>query len=276
MSECEYAPPQMVPMQNIDPLYFLQPILSIALPLGLVIYWHYERTFTRRVLFYSFIAYAGAIGIKVIFQYATYASFRVRFGENPLALGTYFGLQTIVFEVGLAFLIAMWAISRRKLHPRDAEGYGLGLAFWENAGLVGGLGLVNLTIIYLALASGGSTAAPFLGLANSRPDLFYPPSQALPLIAWGTLERVTSLLFHVCWGYLTLLAAAQHRMRYLFLALPMGGVDLLVPFAGIVGIEACELSLFVLGLGVLGLTVLVTKGKTKKRVRGRLARRVVR
>lgn len=263
-------------MQNIDPVYFLQPIISIAFTVGIVIYWHYRRTFTRAALVYSFPAYAGAIAFKTIFQSATYQSILPQLDGNVAALGAYFALQTIFFEVGLAFLVAKWAVSHDKLRLSDAEGYGLGLALWENAGLIGVLGLLSLLAVYLTLAAGGSGAASLSGLVNYRPDLFFPPSQALPLIGWSLLERVTSLLFHVCWGYLTLLAAVRRSLRFLLLALPMGGVDFFVPFVNILGTNAFELFLFLLSLGAVGLTVLVTKGKSKKRRRKRLMRRVVR
>lgn len=259
-------------MQNIDPLYFLQPIITIAFSVGIVVYWHYRRRFTRGALLYSFLAYAGGIAIKIIFQYVTYPPFLARFGDNASAIGIYFGLQTMAFEVGGAFLVAAWTISRRKLSVKDAEGYGLGLALWENAGFLGVFGLISLTTIYFALASGGSGAAPFASLINNRPDLFYPPVQVLPLVGWSLLERVTSLLFHFSWGYLCVLAAVLGRRDYFLLALPMGLIDFFVPFVFIVGLPVFELSLFALALGVLGLTLFVTKRKTKKRGRAKFVR----
>lgn len=246
-------------MENIDPLYFLQPIITIAFSVGLVIYWHYRRSFTRAAFRYSVLAYTGAILTKILVQALTYNSFQALFGDNALAQGFYFGVQTVLFEVGGAFLVAAWAVSRNKLSGKDAEGYGLGLAFWENAGLIGALGLVNLTTTYVALSSGGPASPLYSDLITSRPDLFYPPLQALPVIAYGLLERVTSLVFHFCWGYLCLLAAFLHNRRYLLLALPMGLVDFSVPFASSVGIALFESLLFAVGIGTLALTLLVTK-----------------
>jgi len=247
-------------VQNIDPLYFLQPIVTIAFSAGLVTYWWRKRTFTRAAFVYSLLAYAGAIAVKVAVQVLTYTTFLARFGDNPAALGAYFGIQTVLLEVGGAFLVATWAVSRGKLNTKDAEGYGLGLAFWENAGYLGVLGLFTLVSIYLTLAmSSPISQQVYSSLISTRPDLFYPPSQALPLVGYGLLERVTSLLFHVSWGYLCLIAASMHKRMYFLLALPMGLVDFFVPFVGILGVLAFESLLFVLGLGSLALTLLVTR-----------------
>jgi len=248
-------------MQNLDLLYILQPIITILFSVGLVVYWYYRRDFGRAVLVFSFLAYAGAIAIKAVFQAATFNSFEARFGGNAVALGLYFGIQTVAFEVGGAFLVAAWAVSRRKLELKDAEGYGLSLALWENAGLLGVVGLVSLITIYVTVSSANPSALEsYASLVKNRPDLFYPPSQALPLIAWGVLERVTSLLFHFSWGYLCLLAACLRRKRYLLLALPMGLLDFLVPFVGSLTIPIFESSIFALGLACLGLTLIVGRG----------------
>ena len=116
-------------MQNIDALYFLQPILTVAFSAGLVIYWNRKRSFTRAALVLSLLAYAGAIAAKIILQTLTYSGFVSRVGNNPVALGGYFGVQTVFFEVGGAYLVAAWAVSRKKLDSKDAESYGLGLGF---------------------------------------------------------------------------------------------------------------------------------------------------
>ncbi|NLB75330.1 MAG: hypothetical protein GX799_02515, partial [Crenarchaeota archaeon] len=51
------------------------------------------------------------------------------------------------------------------------------------------------------------------------------------LVGIGVLERISSLLIHVAWGYLCVMAVL-YRKRHLFLiALPMGFIDFLVPFA---------------------------------------------
>ena len=47
------------------------------------------------------------------------------------------GLQTVVFEVAGAFLVARFAISRGEMKRNDAVAYGLGLAFWGERRLPG-------------------------------------------------------------------------------------------------------------------------------------------
>ena len=114
--------------------------------------------------------------------------------------------------------------------------------------------------IYLTLALGGPTGqGVYSALVATRPDLFYPPVQALPLIGFGLLERVTSLLFHVSWGYLCLNAALLHKRTYLLLALPMGLVDFFVPFAPVFGLPLFEAFIFALALGSVAVTLLATR-----------------
>ena len=247
-------------MQNIDVLYFLQPLVTIAFSVGVLVYWHFKRRFTGVVLLSSLIAYGGAIACKVILQAVTLNSLMAGFHGDLSILGAYFGIQTVVFEVGGAYLVAILAVSRDKLKAKDSEAYGIGLAFWENAGYLGVLGLFSLLSIYLTLGSGSiSSLELYSNLVANRPALFYPPSQALPLIGFSILERVTSLLFHFCWGYLCLLSASTHKKRYFFVALPLGLLDFLVPYANYFGIPIFELLIYVLGLCALGLTLFITK-----------------
>jgi hypothetical protein len=247
-------------MQNIDPIYFLQPILTIAFSAGLVIYWHFKRKFTGAILVYSLLAYAGAIGLKAAIQAVTYNAFLGVFKGNLTALGVYFGVQTVFFEVVGAFLVAAWAFSRGKMNLKDAAAYGLGLGFWENAVLLGALSLFNLVSVYLALAFGGpTTQTVYSSLLSARPELFYPPSQALTLTGLGLLERVTSQMFHFSWGYLCVIAAVLHKKNYFLLALPLGFLDFFVPFASSMGLPLFETFIFVLGLGSLVLTLIVKR-----------------
>jgi len=246
--------------QNMDPVYFLEPVIIILFSAGLVLYWHYRRSFRRALLGYSLLAYAGAIAVKVILQALTFNAFQAWYDKNPWALGIYFGAQTVFFEVGGAFLVAAWAVSRGKLDAKDAEAYGLGLALWENAGYVGVLGLANFIAVYAMLATGGPNSQQLLSsLVKARPELFYAPLEALPLVGYGILERVSSLLFHFSWGYLCLLATCFHKKSYFVLALPMGLVDFFVPFASALTIPVFELGIFILGLGALGVALIVTR-----------------
>lgn len=248
-------------MENIDPVYFLEPIVVIAFSIGLAGYWHRKRRFTVFVLLFSLVAYVGAIVAKVLLQAVTYGPFDAAVGGNPVALGAYFGLQTSVFEVGGAYLVARYAFSRGMMKGNDAEGYGIGLALWENAVLVGGAALLDYAIYYATLSGSGTAAQQmYAALVKAGPSLFYPPSSALPLIGYAILERISSLLVHFAWGYLCVLAVAFRRPIFLVAALPMGLVDFFVPFEGSVGVGAFEALIFVLSLACIGVALALTRG----------------
>jgi uncharacterized membrane protein YhfC len=208
------------------------------------------------VLALSLIAYAGAILVKVIAQALTVGPFTSAVGGNAAYLGLYYGLQTVFFEVGGAYLVACYAFSKGKIRAEDAEGYGIGLAFWENGVLVGGSLLLNYVIYDVLLFGGGTVAQQFYtSLSQIAPSLFNPPSGALPLVGFAILERVSSLLSHFSWGLLCVLAVTLRKKIYLWLALPMGLVDFLVPFAGQLGLPAFEALNFVLSLASLGVAL---------------------
>jgi hypothetical protein len=209
------------------------------------------------VLVYSLLAYAGAIALKYLVQIPTASLVFGTFSEASLASALYLGLQTVVFEVGGAFLVARYAFSRGKFEARDAEAYGIGLAFWEDGVLLGFIPLINLVAIYVLLASNASPAI-FQQIRDTQPYLFNPPADVLTLFAWGTLERISSLLAHFSWGYLCVLAAVFHKWRYFAIALPMGLLDTLVAFAGSFSIPVFELLIFAITAGFLTVSLAVT------------------
>jgi hypothetical protein len=84
------------------------------------------------VFLYSLIAYGAAIALKYAVQIPTVDAVTNYFGAHSVGLGVYYGLQTVFFEVGLAFLVAWFAVSRGALEKKDAEAYGSGLAFCPN------------------------------------------------------------------------------------------------------------------------------------------------
>jgi hypothetical protein len=232
-------------MQNIDPIFIIQPAIVIGFSIGTVLYWHWKEGFTKYALGFSLLAYGGAIAAKVAFQYVTAPSFLSLSQGSLWLLGLYFGLQTVTFEVGGAFLVARFAVSRHRMRKKDGVSYGLGLAFWENGILIGATSLLTLLFYFITIAQGGATADSLYSLlSQSQPQLFYTPLDALPMIGWGLLERVSSLMVHLSWGYLCLKSAASHRKRYLLPALPMGLIDFLVPFARIMMVPIFEMVVF--------------------------------
>ncbi|MCL2691572.1 MAG: YhfC family intramembrane metalloprotease [Candidatus Bathyarchaeota archaeon] len=251
-------------MQNINVLYFLSPIIMIALSVGLIAYWKIKKRFTVWTLLLALVAYAGAIALKVVFQYFTAQLFYDVVGGNLAALGIYFGLQTVIFEVGGAFLAAKIAFSRGRIRADDAEGYGLGLAFWENGVLIGGSALLNGIVWYVTLAGGGLAAEQlFEYLSTASPILFDSSSVILPQIGLAVIERVGSLFVHFSWGLLCVFAVVFKKKRFLWLALPMGLVDFLVPYAGVIGALNFEIIFFSTSLLCLLVTIWFTRAERK-------------
>jgi uncharacterized membrane protein YhfC len=234
-------------LENIDPIYLLQPVVLIAFSIGTLLYWRWREGFTRWVLAFSLLAYGGAIAAKVSFQYATIPGFLSISHGSLWMLGLYFGLQTMIFEVGGAFLVARFALSRQKMKEGDGVAYGLGLAFWENGVLLGAISLLNVLLYFFTISQGGAAADSLYALlSTTQPQLFYPVVPALEAMSWGLLERVSSLMVHLSWGYLVVKSAASQKKSYLLLALPMGLIDFIVPFAQTVPVSIFEITVFLL------------------------------
>ena len=254
-------------MQNIDPIYFLYPVIVITFSFGLLIYWHYKRTLSKWVLIYSAIAYGGAIILKEIVQVPTIGAFETAVGGSHVALGIYYGLQTVVFEVGGAYLLAWFAFRHGHLKAQDAEGYGLSLAFWENGILIGlltaPLSILDLASYYSILSSGTNSLSQLVysTLSTNYKSLFLPPAQALPGIGLAILERISSLLAHLSWGYLVVLSVVFRRKLFLAIALPMGLIDFSVPFAGVLGAVAYEFLIFAVSVMFLVIALTATRSE---------------
>jgi hypothetical protein len=246
-------------MQNIDPLFIVEPIVVIGFSLALVLYWNRKHPIGWMVLAFSLLAYGGAIAAKFLFQYVTVPILLPNTSSDWI-LGLYLGLQTVVFEIGGAFLVARFAVSRQKMHGKDAEAYGLSLALWENGGLLGALALVNVLYYAAVISSGGPMGDNLYGLlSKTQPQLFYAPLEATPIVAWGVLERVSSLLVHFSWGYLCVKSVYLHKKKYFLLALPMGMIDSLVPFVQALTVPIFECTVFTLGIACLIASLEATK-----------------
>ena len=235
-------------MQNIDPLLFVQPLVVVAFSAGLIVYWRRRRRFSGAVLIYALVAYAGAIALKSVLQSFTYGAVSSAFGTESVQTGLYLGLQTCFFEVGLAYVVARYAVSRRQMAGADGEAYGISLAFWENGILIGALSLLNLSVTYVLIADGLMPSSVYQTLVSSSQSLFDSPRQLAFPLALGILERVSSLLAHFAWGYLCVLSAYLRKRTYFLVALPMGLLDALVPFDSAVPLWLFEAVVFLLSL----------------------------
>jgi hypothetical protein len=247
-------------LQNIDPLFIIEPLIVIGFSAGAVLYWYRKNGFSRAVLGFSLLAFGGAIGLKVLFQYLTAPVFLGAAQGSVWWLGLYLSLQTVVFEVGGAFLVARFAILRRKMKRREAVAYGLGLAFWENGVFIGVVALLSTVSYFIAFSQGGQAAeSMYTLLSTTQAQLFYPPQSALLLIGWSLLERISSFMVHLSWGYLCVKSVALHRKDYFFLALPMGLIDFLVPLLPILRLPLFEIIVFMLASICVFVSVYATR-----------------
>jgi hypothetical protein len=236
--------------------------MVITFSFGLVLYWHFKRNFSKWVLLYSLAAYAGAIAVKYAVQIPTIGAVDSAFGSNPAVLGLYYGIQTGVFEVGGAFLVASLAHSRGNFKASDAEGFGLGLAMWENGVLLGIPVLIDYVTYYvlLSMPSSGVSQLLYSTLIKASPGLFYGNSSALPLIGYAILERVSSLFGHFAWGYLAVISAVYKKRIYFAVGFPIGFlIDFLVPFEPKLGTGIFELVVFIVATSGLLASIFVTR-----------------
>ena len=102
-------------MQNIDPVFILQPVIVIAVCTALLLYLRSLRGFQITVLADSLVAYAVAIGLKYAVQLPNIGFVTSHFGQQSIGLGAYYGVQTVFFEVGLAFVVAWYAVRKGRL-----------------------------------------------------------------------------------------------------------------------------------------------------------------
>ncbi len=138
-----------------------------------MVYWYFKRRFHAGIWAYSAIAYFVAIAVKNAVLLSTIHMVIGYFGVHSIGLGVYYGLQTVFFEVGLAFLVAWYAVKRGKLERKDAEAYGSGLAFWENAIYLGALTLLSIIGLYVILSSNTPAAQTVYNqFMASQPGLF--------------------------------------------------------------------------------------------------------
>ena len=255
-------------MQNIDPIFIMQPAIVIAICVALLLYLHERRGFRNTVLMYSLVAYAVALALKYAVQLRTFGLVTSYFGQQSIGLGLYYGVQTMFFEVGLAYVVAAYVVRKGRLSKRDAEGYGAGLAFWENAVLLGALSLIDLVAYYVILSTNSSLAQTVYDILNKNsPGLFDPARQALSSVALGTVERISSILIHFAWGFLCVMAAVYRKKRLLLVAMPMGMVDFLVPLATSIGLVRFEALVFAISAVSL-LAALVAVRRVEKDVDG--------
>lgn len=245
-------------MQNINIAYALQPLIVTIATFLFLAYFVRKKRFTKYVFIYTLLAYGIAIGAKAIFQ--TFTIGYVESYGNPYLLGIYYGLQTAIFEVGIAYLFARYAASKKQIKIEEARAYGAGLAFWENGILLGLFSLINLFSVYAVLGSTSPEAqVVYNTLMKSSPVLFSTSSSVLFTVFLGIVERTSSIIIHYAWGILVVFAAVTRKKKYLLYALPMGLIDALVPFAKDIPLYYFEGLLFAIAVLALIFTLRITK-----------------
>ena len=228
-------------MNDFDPVVFLSPVLAIIASTLLLLIIRKKSHLRAVVIVFALISYAAAIALKEIVQYFSVFFIYNHFGKISILTGLYFGLQTSIFEVFGAYLIALLVARRGLISEKDADAYGGSLAFWENAVLLGALSLFSLLVDYILIASGSALGSLVHNeLKASDPGLFYSPLSVLPDVLLGALERLSSILAHYSWGFLTLSAAVLKKKKLLYIAIPMGLIDALVPYEPLMGIDLFE------------------------------------
>mgnify|MGYP001772767381 CR=1 FL=1 len=246
-------------LQNIDPVYFTTPVAVMLISFIPVIYLFRKRKLSTRIMFYAFIAYFSAIALKTVVQELTLNY--VQHMMNTYLLGFYYGVQTSIFEVGIAYLVVNHY--RENVNYEDALGYGLSLGMWENGVLIAIPLLLDYTVYYIMIPRSQEL---YSILIKEAPSLFLPVSLALQIVGFSILERVSSMLLHISWGYLTVLAALTGRKVYVIYGMAIGFTDFLVPFEEILGLAAFETIVFIMAASAFAFTYYISL-KNKKQGR---------
>jgi|BEDMetMinimDraft_2_1075160.scaffolds.fasta_scaffold00096_4 hypothetical protein len=153
-----------------------------------------------KVILIAGVAYILAIVGKEIIQLAFLSFFLTP--QIPTYIA--YGILTTIFEPGFAYLFSRFI----KENPKT---YGIGLAFWENAIL---LGLLELPYAFIETTT---TVLPLL----------------LYLIIIRIMDRTSSLLLHYSWGISAYYSFWRKELKYIFTVAPLGMVDSLTAYVNL-------------------------------------------
>jgi hypothetical protein len=153
-----------------------------------------------KVILIAGVAYILAILGKDIIQLAFLSFFLTP--QIPTYIA--YGILTTIFEPGFAYLFSRFI----KENPKT---YGIGLAFWENAIL---LGLLELPYAFIETTT---TVLPLL----------------LYLIIIKIMDRTSSLLLHYSWGISAYYSFWRKELKYIFTVAPLGMVDSLTAYVSL-------------------------------------------
>jgi len=222
----------------INPLIVLSPILSIIIGVAPILIFRPNSL----IIAVSLLAYFLAIAAKALIELPT-SHFILSSPFYTQAI--FYGSLTAIFEVGFAFLFPL--LFHVKEYTKSlAISYGAMLAFWENAVLLGIIGLIQVvSLLYLQ----SHNPALVQQLIHAQPSLAYPTQQLLPIIGFGALERIDSFLAHTAWGSLGYYYLFIRSKRFFLIAL-LGYIDGLAPFMqhNVIPMSLGEILIFIISL----------------------------
>jgi hypothetical protein len=188
----------------VNPTEFLLPIIAIIVGVVPVLY------FPRRAVLLGLaaLAYFVAIATKEVVE----LSFSSFFEQPSIPTYLAYGALTFFFEVGFAYVFLLrFRRGETTERPRSGWTYGIYLAFFENAVLLGALVLLELLLVEISpvhLTAGDPYAANELSLAA-------------PYLG----ERSVSLLGHGVWGFLAYMATVRRRPGLVLWTIPLAMLD---------------------------------------------------
>ncbi|EZQ11332.1 hypothetical protein CM19_00910 [Candidatus Acidianus copahuensis] len=156
------------------------------------------------ILGLGLLAYFVAIIGKVVVQFFTA---KLILSYPPYIIGAYYGTQTLLFEVGFAFLFVSLY---KKITVRDAMGYGISLAFAENGILVGAISLMEGIITLLIFPT---LPHPLQVMISEKVNI--PVTYDI----YHFMDRLGSLLAHTAWGVASVLYFVERKKEYFLIGL---------------------------------------------------------
>ena len=228
----------MIP--QINPLSLLWPLITIiigTLPILIL-------KVNAKVFGVAAISYFIAIALKIVIQELTLNYIII----YPYYIqGLYYGGQTAIFEIGLAFLFAViFKIDK----PID---FGVSLAFWENAiflGFLSGITLPDVLISYYLIAS-NAPASKIIYESFKNTVLYLGNNQLLEYMLYHTFDRLSSLFAHGAWGSMASLYFIRRKKSY-FIIMILGFIDFMVPLFNEGIINYFTISILSLLLSIIG------------------------
>lgn len=159
-------------------------------------------------------AYFTAIAAKIAIETA----FHGFFSSPGIAAYLAYGILTSIFEAGLAYAFILFFRKAAIEDGRSGLFYGLSLSFWESTVLIGFLtapfNIIDLIII------------PFIpaGLLPADASSIYAINY-LPLLLPHIIDRISSLIVHLMFGFAAYEAVKQSRVSRMLPVMSLGMID---------------------------------------------------